>query len=329
VLTLLQAETPIADPVVAAGLASLGRRKLVDSYSLGVALMTLAARYAPPRETELVRKGLVAGRAPRDLDGADQKRAERWTAQLLRNVDKRVDPADTLRFNYVAGPRCDTSIQQYGLLGLDAAALCRVALPPTVFAAAGRHLLAVQAPADGRSVGLALVTHRELADAAGGPPPRPKPVRTKARGFGYRDADDPPYGGLTAAGITGLVLARTGLSNAGGRPGEAEERLDEAIRAGFAWLAAEFTVRSNPGFVGRAHSHWYYWLYGLERACELAGIAWIDGRDWYYEGALQLLAQQQPNGSFRAGEGDELLLDATCFAVLFLKKATLPVVTGR
>ena len=70
-------------------------------------------------------------------------------------------------------------------------------------------------------------------------------------------------------------------------------------------------------------------LYGLERACELTGTARIQGRDWYHEGALQLLAQQQPNGSIR-GEGDGLLLDSTCFALLFLKKATLPAVTtGR
>jgi hypothetical protein len=234
-----------------------------------------------------------------------------------------------LRFNYTAGPRCDTSIQQYGLLGMDAAALCRVAVPAAAFAAAGRHLLAVQGPANGRSVGLALVLHREVAAAAGGPPPRPKVVRTAARGFGYQDADDPAYGGLTAAGITGLVLARAGVLAAGGKPVEDQDRFATAIREGFAWLAAEFTVRSNPGFVGRAHSHWYYWLYGLERACELAGIAWLNGRDWYYEGALQLLAQQQPNGSFRAADGDDLLLDATCFAVLFLKKATLPVATGR
>src|SRR5262249_29722193 len=147
-----------------------------------------------------------------------------------------------------------------------------------------------------------------------------------ARGFAYQDPDEPPYGSMTAAGLTGLVLARAALLAQGTKAADLRA-IDAAIDAAFAWLAAEFTVRANPGFPGRAHSHWYYWLYSLERACELAGIARLQDRDWYCEGALQLLAAQQPNGSFRSDDG--LLLEATCFAVLFLKKATLPVVTGR
>ncbi|MBZ0154315.1 MAG: hypothetical protein K8J09_22535, partial [Planctomycetes bacterium] len=83
-------------------------------------------------------------------------------------------------------------------------------------------------------------------------------------------------------------------------------------------------------FAERADNHWYYWLYGLERSCELAGVAQLDGRDWYYEGGLQLLAQQQANGSFRAEHPSTLLLDSTCFAVLFLAKSTAAAaVTGR
>ena len=98
-------------------------------------------------------------------------------------------------------------------------------------------------------------------------------------------------------------------------------RIDEAVRDGCGWLAAEFSVRTNPGFAERADHHWYYWLHGLERSCELAGVARLQGRDWYYEGALQLLSHQQANGSFRAEQASSLLLDTTCFAVLFLAKA--------
>ena len=54
----------------------------------------------------------------------------------------------------------------------------------------------------------------------------------------------------------------------------------------------------------------------------LADVEYLDGRDWYYEGALQLLAQQQKNGAFCAGGCADLQIDATCFAVLFLAKAT-------
>jgi hypothetical protein len=89
-------------------------------------------------------------------------------------------------------------------------------------------------------------------------------------------------------------------------------------------------VRCNPGFAERGDHHYYYWLYCLERSCELAGIARLHGRDWYYEGGVQLLSHQQQNGSFRAEHPSTLLLDSTCFAVLFLAKATAAgPITGR
>jgi len=125
-----------------------------------------------------------------------------------------------------------------------------------------------------------------------------------------------------------MVIARAGALRSGTASPGALRDVDEAIDAGFAWLAEEFTARANPGFVGKSDKHWYYWLYSLERACELAGVAWLDGRDWYYEGALQLLSQQRKDGAFATGGGETMLVEATCFAVLFLKKSTLPVVTG-
>ena len=60
----------------------------------------------------------------------------------------------------------------------------------------------------------------------------------------------------------------------------------------------------------------------------LAGVALLHDRDWYYQGALQLLALQSRNGSWPAEQRGRQMLDATCFAVLFLKKAALPPTTG-
>ncbi|MFY9342287.1 MAG: hypothetical protein WAT39_07350, partial [Planctomycetota bacterium] len=152
------------------------------------------------------------------------------------------------------------------------------------------------------------------------------PVPT--RGFAYHVPDRPAYGSMTAAGVGSLVIARFGLVRAGLAKTDVVPKVDAGIQAGFAWLAAEFHVRSNPGFVDRADDNYYYWLYGLERTCELAGIALIQGRDWYYEGALQVMSFQNRNGAFRPERTNGLLFDATCFAVLFLKKAALPPVTG-
>lgn len=331
-LTMLHAEVPASDPVVVAGFAELRRRVLVDTYSLAVALMALAELYTPPGETDLLRSGALAAPRPRVLPEGDRQLAADWLARLRRNLDTRGDPAYRMAFNYVADRRFDNSVNQYGMLGLYAASLCQLEIPGTVWRATANHQLEVQCDGNGRLAVPDLTTYREAAAAAGGDD---APRRTRAiaagvpvRGFAYHVPDRPPYGSMTAAGVGSLVISRFGLVRSGLAKADLVPKIDAGIASGFAWLAAEFHVRSNPGYIDRADDSWYYYLYGLERTCELAGIARIAGRDWYYEGALQLLPLQNRNGSFRSERPRGLLLDATCFAVLFLKKAALPPTTG-
>lgn len=330
-LTLLHAEVPPDDPVIAAGFAELAKREFVDSYSLGVALMALAERHAPPGEAERLRSGAGAAPAVRQLSEADRALATDWLARLNKNVDTRVDPAYVLRFNYTAGPRFDNSVNQYGLLGLYAASLCGLEVSGTTWRAAANHLLDVQCDANGRELRLELTSYRDLAGlvADGGKPTRASGGKVPARGYAYHTPDRPAYGSMAAAGVGSLVIARAGLVRTNLAKSDIAPKVDAAIASGFAWLAAEFHVRSNPGYIERADDNWYYYLYGLERTCELASVALIQGRDWYYEGALQLLPQQNKNGAFRSEHPNGLSLDATCFAVLFLKRAALPAVTGQ
>jgi hypothetical protein len=49
----------------------------------------------------------------------------------------------------------------------------------------------------------------------------------------------------------------------------------------------------------------------------------VGGKDWYFEGATQLIARQRKNGSWN--EGGRLDIVETCFALLFLKRATAPI----
>ncbi len=321
-LTLVHGHVPPDDPVLVRGFDELRRRRLTDTYSLAAALMAVASRYAPAGEADRLRLGGAATTTPRQLAEKDRKEAEEWLQRLLRNVDPRTDPRQVLRFNYEAGPRYDTSLQQYALLGLWSAQLCGLEIQAGAFAAAARHLLAVQAPPAGRGA-LALRSYAEQRLVEFGDATARTSQRTVARrGFAYQEPEEPPFGSMTSAGISGLLLARAGMAARGERDRELAARIDDAVEQGFGWLGANFSVRCNPGYAERADHHWYYWLYGLERSCELHGIARLQGRDWYYEGGIQLLAQQQPNGSFRAEHSSTLLLDATCFAVLFLAKST-------
>lgn len=83
-----------------------------------------------------------------------------------------------------------------------------------------------------------------------------------------------------------------------------------------------FSVTRNPN-KGR---HWYlYYLYGLERVMMLAQTHRLGAHDWYAEGASALVTIQNANGSW----GN---MPDTCFALLFLKKGTVPsrrIVTGN
>ena len=101
---------------------------------------------------------------------------------------------------------------------------------------------------------------------------------------------------------------------------------ERAVNDGFAWMTTHFAVDKNP-----ENSNWqFYYLYSLERACVLSVRANVGEHDWYREGAEHLLAHQRGAGwQSPSGDGPE---NATCFAILFLTRATIPVkgaVTGH
>ena len=295
------------------GFAALRRRRLDVAYTLATSLMAMAA-YG--RRTKLA--------------DADRSAAEKWLVNLLTCIDNRTKPEELLRFNYTSGARYDTSLQQYGLLGLRAAQELGLQVPGHAFAAAVEHLLAVQAPSAG-AFALERTDHLQIRASLGSTePPQFSKCSARVRGFAYQERDEPSFGSMTSAGVSGLLLARAGLVAQGRDQDRALlKRIDAAIIDGFAWLAQNFSVRLNPGFAERADNHWSYWLYCLERCCELDGVARLQGRDWYYEGGLQLLASQNANGSFRSGHASTLQMDSTCFAILFLAKASAPVpITG-
>jgi len=303
-LAMLHGGVPAGDVVVQRGFGALRRRRLDDAYSLATALCATAA---------LARRGRPTA--------GDRRAAARWLQRLLRCTDPRVPTDELLRFNYTRGPRYDTSLQQYGLLGLRAAQELGLAVPERAFAAAARQLLAVQAE-KGSALRLELVRQEALHKVGPGEAPARERVRAQARGFAYRDPEEPRYGAMTAAGVSGLLLARDGLAAQGSKDRTLLRAIDGGVRDGFAWLAHNFSVRINPGDAERADNHRGYWLYCLERCCELARVAHLQGRDWYYEGGMQLLLAQQPSGAFASGHASTLTLDSTCFAVLFLSKAS-------
>jgi hypothetical protein len=200
----------------------------------------------------------------------------------------------------------DLSNSQFAVLGLRAAHKAGVHIDPRVWLQIIETTLKFQEPA--RLVD-AKTSNRGPGTTTG---------KVPIAGFGYQNAFN-PYGSMTAAGICILAIGRDMVGK--GLSGQPLRTVNNAIDAGVNWLAENFSAGANP----RKGDWLYYYLYGLERVGALLKTDQIGGHDWYYEGAKWILDHQ---GS--KGEWTEYHTEAdTCFALLFLRRATAPILSGN
>ncbi len=141
--------------------------------------------------------------------------------------------------------------------------------------------------------------------------------------YSSKDAgpDREGYASMTAGGAASLVIYRSHLK----KDWEKDPKIAKALE----WLAANFAVTGNPKHKNPPLFS-YYWLYALERVGDLMALEKIGTHAWYAEGADQLLKTQLRDGSWDSK--NEMIVADTCFAVLFLRKATRPapkVATGK
>jgi hypothetical protein len=150
-------------------------------------------------------------------------------------------------------------------------------------------------------------------------------LQSESGGFSYA-VGDAPRGGMTAATLAGIhvlgELARARGSGAFPRGNDDVASLlakkKDRVRAAEAWMEARFDA-ARPAFGERGWtSSWdYSFLWAVERWCSLTGRRLIGTHDWYREGAERLLALQSGDGDFGGS------IEDTCFALLFLRRATL------
>jgi hypothetical protein len=146
----------------------------------------------------------------------------------------------------------------------------------------------------------------------------------EAKGWGYYGSDfKASYGAMTAGGLASLCVYQYIL-------GEPWTK-DPTIEASRNWLALNFSASENPqaarGWQGyKPSSAFYYYLYALERSGILYGTETFGTHSWYTEGAKVLLETQHSDGSWDLADrnDDSGLLANTCFAILFLRRATQP-----
>ncbi len=141
---------------------------------------------------------------------------------------------------------------------------------------------------------------------------------TNGDGWGYLNKGDAGYGSMTAGAVGALTIYQF----IQGR----QWMKDKDVVAGMDWLGRNFTVTQNPGphdADGGQNGWQYYYLYALERAGIFFGSETMGAHEWYPEGAQYLLTMQGADGSWTSKGADHSIWD-TCFAILFLRRATRP-----
>lgn len=218
----------------------------------------------------------------------------------------------------------DISATQFALLGLKAAVRLGLKVDKEVFLKALRYNLQAQQK-DGPVVRFGSGKKSGVKDS--GDESTQAIRKTRARGWAYHKA--PPKkkeaqitGSMTTAGTCSLIICKSEVMGTKLLRKELSSKLDQGIFDGIAWIIKNYTVDNNPnGFRGH-----YYYLYGLERVGMLGGFTWLGDHNWYFDGAKVLLRQQLKDGHWYTGsEIKPCDVIETDYALLFLKKATKPV----
>ncbi len=222
----------------------------------------------------------------------------------------------------VTGGPHDMSNTQLAMMALYTAWRCGVKVPP-------------------RTIQQTLLWTIEQQEATGPEHPRfvPRiddreyaPPMDRARGWAYvkgsrtgRDAK--VTGTMTTGGILVLITGRAMLGKDSPRSLKPiVSEVDRGILDGLAWLDKHWRVDTNPPSGG---NYSLMYLYGLERVGDLLRVHLIGNHDWYHEGAEWLVDHQVKDGRwYRKDTHPPYNLLNTCFALLFLEKASLAVATG-
>lgn len=223
----------------------------------------------------------------------------------------------------------DTSISQYAVLGLWAAARAGIEVPPDTWNRSAAWHVKSQKPDGGflyhpgrggpvlHSMSVAGTASLCVAKLHLYPDDK-EPVQKKRKVATDTQKRLPQFDMLERVDFaTGETIERRredakDEQKALTGPRVALATLQHAITTGSKWIEQKFTIDKPTGWP-------LYYLYGLERMAALVDAESFAGHDWYAEGTVHLLREQKDSGGWK-GTADEI--SSTCFALLFLTRAT-------
>ncbi len=309
------------------------KKNFNTTYQVGLSLMVMESYYKTEAEKNIIQQIRESDSVPDHLKQANKNLhpADRdWVRSAVMWIFKHLNKNGGIR--YPGRDGSDNSNAQYAALGLYAALNLQV-MPdhPEVLRKMLRYWLNVQQK-KGPRVNLVL---GELGGSG-----TVALNNSRARGWSYLVSPDMPrhklplhsdyYGKfhsarmhMTAGAVGSVKILQTILRRMDRLSSSTERASERAIQDGFAWMSRNWQLRPYPTMNGNDRDTWsgsymiYYMLYALERAGMLNSEAKINGRDWYYEGSELLLSRSE-----------KWLQDYvyTAFTILFLKRATSPIV---
>jgi hypothetical protein len=287
-LALIKADIPKSDPLLASCVAAIQKQFTGSGYT-------------PQRGSGAdIYEAAVVGMVLSNLDSEEHRGEINLIATYLIGKQK---PNGSWDYNH--REYGDSSISQYALLGLWECDIGGYDVPPSVWDRAAGWYLSKQASAGSWTY--------------------------------HRDEANNDNLSMTAAGVGSLLLCKRQLerfrqSRRGSNPlltplttektyqdyeiTTSTVQLDQAVRKGMAWLAANYTT-SDSRLIGQSI---YYGLYGLERISALADRETIGRVDLIEKGRSFIRTSQKPDGSWRYPPmTDE---NNTVWAILYLTKST-------
>ncbi len=333
-LTLLKCGTKPEDPSIQKGFDWLLEQPFKKTYDVAVSILAVEALYSPKESPDANNpyRTVVRKAFNKNANGRVKDWLERATHFIASNQ------RDNGEWGY-PGQDADLSNTQFALLALKASHRMGIKVEQDLWIRVATYLVDKQekqgnkiedfdVPAADNNIDdvedrKAAQKIRERREKESGTRERPK-NSMQARGFRYKESWI-PRGSMTAAGTACLVVCKSELENNAAYEKKLAPAVDKGIRDGSAWLADRFKSDQNPG----AEADWlFYYLYTVERAGTLTGCARFGNHDWYGAGAEQILNRQKDDGHFEEGTKGELdgMLAGTCLALLFLKRATVPVI---
>jgi hypothetical protein len=318
--TLASCDAGPDDPALVRAFAFLRRSVPDRTYAQALCLLALDRAYTPAHEVQRERAGKPVEHR-RDLP--PELRA--WGREVAEALERGARSPGEWGYP-TTNPRSllksDMSNTQYAVLGMRAAERLGFPVKESTWLGVVRTFQQVREREGPRG---SIHLQREGERDPGGDDTVTGDGVPKVAGFRYaRTAGyERAWGSMTCAAIACLSVARERLRLMDSRrlDRRMERDIDEMILGAWAWMDAHWGTGRHPGKTGEA---WHlYFLYSLERAAVLTRVKRVGGKDWYFEGAIQILARQEKNGGWKHGRGGETV--SSCFALLFLKRATAPI----